>query len=27
LKPILFERFWWVYVGGAEEIVWRGKKI
>lgn len=27
LKPEFFERFWWIYVGGAEEIVWRGRKI
>lgn len=27
LSPILFERFWYHWVGGADEIIYRGRKI
>ena len=27
LAPIVFERFWCYYVGGADEVVWKGTKI
>ncbi len=27
LSPILFERFWCYWIGGADEIIYRGKKI
>lgn len=26
LSPIIFERFWCYWVGGADEIIWRGRK-
>ena len=26
LSPCLFENLWWVYVGGAREVQWRGIK-
>lgn len=27
LSPILFERFWCYWIGGADEIIYRGRKI
>ena len=26
-SPQVFENWWWVYVGGAREIVWKGEKV
>lgn len=27
LSPEIFENFWWAYVGGAKEVVWKGVKL
>jgi len=27
LSPEIFENFWWAYVGGAKECIWKGIKL
>jgi len=27
LSPRMFENWWWVYVGGAREVIWVGEKL